>query len=170
MVAKFHPPTFFCYNKPVMKLNLNKINPTVLAIAGLFILVVGGGFAIIHDKVGTATASGENLTLVSEPVVSEPVVVAPADMDAFTKCLTENGAGLYGASWCPHCQKQKKLFGESIQFVNYIECAPDGSRTQAQVCKDAGITGYPTWQFFDGSQILGEASFQQLSEKTNCSF
>jgi len=169
-----------------MKVNLKKINPTFLAVAGLFVLVIGGGFTILHNKTETISNQNESLALtdslavVSEPAVSEEAVpeevvpkttaTAPSDMDIFAKCLTEKGAELYGASWCPHCQTQKKSFGESIQYVNYIECASDGSKTQAEVCRAAGIKGYPTWQFADGSEILGAATFQQLSEKTSCPF
>ena len=29
---------------------------------------------------------------------------------------------MYGAYWCPHCQAQKKVFGESFQYVPYVEC------------------------------------------------
>jgi hypothetical protein len=95
-------------------------------------------------------------------------VVCLFALDAFAKCLTEKGAALYGAVWCPHCQKQKKAFGESVQYINYIECAVDGSKEQAAACKNAGIEGYPTWKFADGSELLGEATFTQLSEKTLC--
>lgn len=151
-----------------MKINLKKINPTFLAIAGLFILVVGGGFTIIHNKsVDSSADNSEAIVTESSTTIAatQPVV---SDMDAFAKCITEKGAKLYGASWCPHCQIQKKEFGESVQYVNYIECAVEGSKNQAEACAAAGIKGYPTWQFADGSQILGEATFEQLSEKTSC--
>lgn len=165
-----------------MKFNLNKINSTLLATAGLFVLVVGGGFAIIHNKttVESQTIEAEVISEASaeiavaadstapEAVAPVEEAAAPSDMDIFAQCLTEKSATLYGASWCPHCQKQKKAFGESVQYVNYIECAVDGGRTQTEVCATAGIQGYPTWKFADGSEILGEASFEQLAEKTSC--
>ena len=42
--------------------------------------------------------------------------------DGFAKCLTEKGFKEYGAYWCPHCARQKELFGDDISNVNYFEC------------------------------------------------
>ncbi len=94
---------------------------------------------------------------------------APGEHDEFAKCLTEKGAIFYGAFWCPHCAEQKKLFGKSIQYVNYIECStPDGG-AQTPNCIGAKITGYPTWEFKDGSRLSGLISLENLGEKTGCS-
>ena len=30
------------------------------------------------------------------------------EVEEFAKCLTENGAVMYGAFWCPHCSRTKK--------------------------------------------------------------
>lgn len=88
--------------------------------------------------------------------------------DEFAKCLTTNGVKMYGAFWCSHCQAQKKMFGNSWQYVNYIECSnPDG--TQTQECKLAGITAYPTWELGDGTRVSGELTFAELSAKSGCS-
>lgn len=89
------------------------------------------------------------------------------DYTEFAKCLTANDAKMYGAYWCPHCQNQKKMFGDAVQYVNYIECDDNGS--QAKVCADAGIKGYPTWVFKSGEQVAGEVSVVDLSEKSGCS-
>lgn len=99
-----------------MKFTLNKINPTLLATAGLFVLIVGGGFAIIRNKtkVTTVIESETSVETVAMAVASAdstapeavaPVeeAAAPSDMDIFARCLTEKGATLYGASRCPHC-------------------------------------------------------------------
>lgn len=89
------------------------------------------------------------------------------NFDAFAKCLTENGAKMYGASWCTHCQAQKRMFGTSFSYIKYVECAnKDGSQTT--VCKNAGIEGYPTWDI-KGEKISGELSVLELSDKTGCS-
>jgi hypothetical protein len=89
--------------------------------------------------------------------------------DSFAQCLTENDVKMYGAFWCPHCQNQKKAFGASWQYVTYIECSlPDG-RSQTEFCQRANIKGYPTWEFGDGSRIEGEASFEQLAQRSGCS-
>jgi len=88
--------------------------------------------------------------------------------DSFAQCIKSSGATFYGAFWCPHCQNEKKLFGDAVQFLPYVECStPDGS-AQLQVCKDASIQNYPTWVFKDGSRLVGEVPLSQLAEKTGC--
>ncbi len=88
--------------------------------------------------------------------------------DSFAQCLTDAGAKFYGAYWCPHCQDQKKLLQNSKKLP-YIECSTPDGKNQTQQCIDAKITGYPTWDFADGSRADGNQTLEQLSEKTNCS-
>ena len=35
----------------------------------------------------------------------------PGPLDDFAKCLTENGAVMYGAPWCKYTAGQKAMFG-----------------------------------------------------------
>lgn len=92
-------------------------------------------------------------------------------LDNFAQCLADRGVKMYGADWCPHCQNQKKLFGASFKFINYIECAdPANPRVQVKACSDADITGYPTWIFANGEKIEGEASFYDLAGKSGCEY
>ena len=96
-------------------------------------------------------------------------IISPASntLDIFAKCLTDKGAKFYGAYWCPHCNNQKKLFGDSIKYVTYVECAIEGSNDQVKECTDAGITGYPTW-IINSKQYPGEQTFEKLAELTGC--
>ena len=89
--------------------------------------------------------------------------------DEFAKCLTEKGFKEYAAYWCPHCANQKKMFGDSFQYINSIECSTPDGRGQMQICKDAKIEGYPTWEFKDGSRLSGELTIEQLASKSGCS-
>lgn len=89
-------------------------------------------------------------------------------LDTFAQCLTEREAKMYGAWWCPHCRDEKELFGEAFQHINYVECSSAGQRTQNQVCKDAAIKQYPTWQFADGSRTEGTQPLSKLAEKSGC--
>lgn len=91
----------------------------------------------------------------------------PGKYDDFAKCLTEKGAKMYGTYWCPHCLNQKKSFGKSWEYINYIECATT-SGEQTEACIKAGIEGYPTWEFSDNSRNAGAMSFLELSQKTGC--
>ena len=87
-----------------------------------------------------------------------------ANLDSFAKCLAEKKITMYGAYWCPHCQSQKKLFGDSFQYVPYVECP-----NSPKVCLDKGATGYPTWITSDGTKLVGEQSLEKLSQISGCS-
>ena len=95
-------------------------------------------------------------------------VTKESKYDNFAKCLTENNVKMYGAFWCPHCQAQKKMFGKSAKLLPYIECSTPDSKGQLAVCKENNVTGYPTWEFADGSRLSGEVSLETLAEKTSC--
>lgn len=85
-------------------------------------------------------------------------------------CITDSGAKFYGSFWCSHCQAQKKDFGESAKLIPYIECSTAGGNGQLPVCEAAGITSYPTWEFGDGSFLLGRVPLDILAERTGCDF
>jgi thiol-disulfide isomerase/thioredoxin len=90
-----------------------------------------------------------------------------APYDTFAQCLKDQGAVFYGAFWAPHSQSQKNLFGSSARLLPYVECStPDSGQTTS--CEEKGIAAYPTWEFIDGTQLLGEISLQQLANKTSC--
>jgi hypothetical protein len=89
--------------------------------------------------------------------------------DAFASCLTAKQVKMYGLYWCTHCAEQKEMFGASFKRVTYIECGIKGSKDEEQVCKEAGVKNFPTWQFPDGSRKEGTQPLQLLSERTGCS-
>ncbi len=84
----------------------------------------------------------------------------------FAKCVTERGATFYGAYWCPHCKAQKELFGDSMKYVQYVECAEGNGQTQR--CKDEGIESYPTWKFSSGKVLTGTLPLATLAQETGC--
>jgi parvulin-like peptidyl-prolyl isomerase len=91
-----------------------------------------------------------------------------ADLDDFAKCLTEKGIKFYGAYWCPHCENNKKLFGDAFQYVTYVECADaDNPQIQTPACESAGIEGYPTW-IVNGQKYPGEQSIERLAQLSGC--
>lgn len=92
----------------------------------------------------------------------------PGVYDSFATCIKDSGATFYGAFWCPHCQEQKKMFGKSAKLLPYVECSAPSGRGQTQVCIDAKVESYPTWQFADGSRVSGTQSFEALAQKTAC--
>ncbi len=70
-----------------------------------------------------------------------------SNLDDFAKCIKDSGAAFYGAFWCPHCKDQKALFGDSAQYLPYVECSTPDGNSELQVCADRGVTVYPTWKF-----------------------
>lgn len=87
---------------------------------------------------------------------------------SFASCINDSGTTYYGAFWCPNCQKQKAMFKQGGNFLPYTECStPDGKGT-LQVCIDAEIKKYPTWNFPDGTRVEGVQTFENLSKGTSC--
>lgn len=93
---------------------------------------------------------------------------APGKLDSFAACLKDKGAIFYGAFWCPHCQKQKTMFGNSVKYLSYVECSTPDAKGQLPVCNEKKIENYPTWIFADGSKLTGEVELSTLAEKTSC--
>ena len=92
----------------------------------------------------------------------------PSKNDNLARCLTESGTKMFGAYWCPHCQNQKKEFGNAWKYVKYIECSLPGEKGQNRQCNKEGIESYPTWEFSDGTRLTGEIPLKQLAEKSGC--
>jgi glutaredoxin len=86
------------------------------------------------------------------------------EKDKFAACLTEKGAVFYGTEWCPHCKRQKELFGDSMAFINYVDCDKE-----AAACQKAGITGYPTWKIGE-KPLIGTQSLTSLADATGCPY
>jgi hypothetical protein len=98
-------------------------------------------------------------------------VLGQRKYDGFAACLKDRGVKFYGAWWCPHCEEQKEKFGASIDEVPYIECGVQGDmRAKTQVCKDANITHFPTWQFPPmGERVERVFTLEELRDRTGCS-
>jgi thiol-disulfide isomerase/thioredoxin len=94
----------------------------------------------------------------------------PANLDGFARCLGEKQSAMYGAFWCDHCREQKELFGNSAQYLPYVECVEKGTRKVTEQCKALGIRRTPTWIFEQsGERVEGKVlSLQELSQKTGC--
>jgi hypothetical protein len=99
---------------------------------------------------------------------AQPEETSKGMNDTFAQCLTEKGTIMYGAYWCSHCENQKELFGKSFAYVDYVECWNRGTNSQTIECQAAGIDGYPTWAFADGSRRSGEMTLDELSQATGC--
>ena len=85
------------------------------------------------------------------------------EIEKFAQCLAEKKLTMYGAYWCPHCQSQKKLFGDAFKYVPYVECTQ-----QEKLCIEKKIDSYPTWIDNNDNRYSGELTFQKMSEITSC--
>ena len=105
----------------------------------------------------------------SGAIAADNPAYASGALDSFAQCLADKGATMYGTTWCSHCQNQKALFGAAFKSVRYVECSVAGNpNAQSSACAAAGIAGYPTWTFKDGTRAEGELPFAILAYKTSC--
>lgn len=123
-------------------------------IMGVVTLVATIGMYSVSINGPAATASGPGNT---GPAITNTSGAAEVSL---AKHLTDIGAKMYGAYWCPHCFDQKQLFGkEAKKYMPYIECATDGVDSQTDLCQSVPeLTGFPTWEvngeFLPGTQTL----------------
>tara|TARA_Y100000310_G_scaffold151164_1_gene150696 strand:+ start:4235 stop:4609 length:375 start_codon:yes stop_codon:yes gene_type:complete len=87
-------------------------------------------------------------------------VIEPGQYDEFAQYLTEQGVKMYGTEWCSYCKNNKKSFGTSFQYINFIDCDWEGD-----VCDAAGIRGFPTWEI-DRELYPGKQSLERLASLT----
>lgn len=86
----------------------------------------------------------------------------PAEI-ALAEHLAKIGAKEYGAFWCPHCYDQKQLFGKAAAAkVPYIECDPNGKNARPDLCRSAGIEGFPSWDI-GGKRLSGVQPLEKLA-------
>ena len=86
----------------------------------------------------------------------------PAEVNQeLAKCIGENSI-LYSQIGCIHCEKQKELFGESVQFLNIYECNNNWT-----YCDEKGITGTPTW-IINEKKYIGVQDIKTLKDLTGC--
>jgi thiol-disulfide isomerase/thioredoxin len=128
--------------------------------------IIAGSIAILTitsifflDKGALETVTGPDLLTTA---------VESGSLTTFAQCIKDSGALFYGAFWCSHCQQQKALFKSAEKELPYIECSTPDGQNGLPICAEAGIEGYPTWVFPDGSKLSGEQSFVNLAEKTGC--
>jgi uncharacterized membrane protein/glutaredoxin len=78
--------------------------------------------------------------------IGSNAAVEDPQLRALAQHLAKTDAKFYGASWCPHCKEQKKMFGAAADRLPYVECSLQGpGGPQAPICKTMNIQSYPTW-------------------------
>jgi thiol-disulfide isomerase/thioredoxin len=73
----------------------------------------------------------------------------------------------YGAYWCPHCARQKELFGREAWGIlaakNYVECDGRGYGGNPAICVTNKIDGFPTWKMGKNELVSGEVPLSILA-------
>ena len=131
----------------------NKIIVTVFLIAlGLVAIVFATQFLI---------PSSNNNTVQIPNTDSDELV----GLNAFANCLSENNVVFYGTRTCPACAQQRNLFGDSLRYVNYVEC--DANSQNQNICARENIRSVPTWKI-NGEVLVGVQSLQVLASRSGC--
>jgi glutaredoxin len=106
------------------------------------------------------------------PITMEesPKLVESTEEGALARCLTVKGVKMYGAFWCSHCENQKTMFKEGVEYLTYIECDERGDNANPQACEEAEVTGFPTWIFANGERLVGEQPLEKLAETAGCEY
>lgn len=99
-------------------------------------------------------------------VIGAPPAVEDPTLRALAIHLSDSGAKMYGASWCPHCQQQKEMFGASAKRLPYVECSSGGPNSpQMAICSNMNIRVYPTW-VINGTRTEEVLPIERLSSLT----
>ncbi|MBC7969443.1 MAG: hypothetical protein H7Z11_04785 [Verrucomicrobia bacterium] len=118
---------------------------------------------IVQETIAQPTIAQETVaqeTVAQAQRTTPPVTTASSAAGlALAKHLKSVGAKMYGAYWCPHCHEQLQVFGQKAATqLPYVECADNGKNARPDLCKAAGIEGYPTWKIkgktYEGTQTL----------------
>lgn len=173
LVGNTSPASPFCFESTTQSSRRRWIHNVVVSTtaAGATLAVMGGvppsavaapPIAVIAEELGYFPVQNRDGDIVYIPKrvqrSSTPQAIELA------KALRESGITMYGAYWCPHCSRQKEVFGaEAWSFINYVECSPKGYYYQgSKQCK--GVDGYPTFRDTKGKiNFSGERSLESLA-------
>ena len=121
-------------------------------------------FAIMAEEVGYFPVTDER-TGQTVMVPAKAKRESTEQSIELAKYLQSSGAKMYGAFWCPHCQRQKELWGkEAWKYIDYVECSPKGYKSKYATCLDQKIDGYPTWKLGNGKYINGEMELIDIAK------
>lgn len=85
--------------------------------------------------------------------------------DALAQCMTDKGVVMYSSFRCGVCARTKALLGNSFQYINEIECHPQGPKAQTELCIAKQLQGTPTWTIEqNGAEIKRHTGFLSADE------
>lgn len=83
-------------------------------------------------------------------------------MAQYAQCLQRKGLTMYGADWCPHCQEQKRKFGQYMRYIRYVDC--DRNRN---LCSQRRIKGLPTLLLSNNREVPA-GSLKRVAMAAGC--
>lgn len=81
--------------------------------------------------------------------------------EEIAKCIGKNSV-VYVQLGCPHCENQKKMFGDNYKYINSIDCF-----YKREECSQAEISATPTW-VIKNKKYPGVQEIEKLRELTGC--
>ena len=82
------------------------------------------------------------------------------DVEKLAQCLKEQNAEFYSSQICPDCEKQKELFGQSINYIRVIDCG-----NEKENCPN--ILSVPAF-YFNSTIVYGYKSLTELDKISGC--
>jgi uncharacterized membrane protein len=129
--------------------DIGQIFFTAIVVGMVTLIGTLGVYANVNNPNANA-GNGPSLRPIGDPTTGVGWTITTTSGEAeiqLARHLTKIGAKEYIAWWCPHCHEQKELFGkEAYQEIKHIECDPQGKDARPDLCKTAGIQGFPTWE------------------------
>jgi hypothetical protein len=77
------------------------------------------------------------------------------------KCIAKNSL-LYVQLGCHACENQEKLFGDTFQYLNVVDCFYEREK-----CSEVEIQYTPTW-IINGQKYVGIQKIEELKQITGC--
>ena len=86
----------------------------------------------------------------------------PGEYDGFAKCLSREGAVVYGDDFCSYTNTQLNFFGKSKKHLDYVKCIEN-----EELCNEKNVGVTPTWEI-KGKMYEQVQNFETLSILTGC--
>jgi len=89
-----------------------------------------------------------NLAMSNNDLTGEVLGTSTEDPNyiaALVENLKSSGVILYGYDGNQENTKQLAIFGQAVTSLDYVECNPESSSSNADECVARGVDQYPTW-------------------------
>ncbi len=94
------------------------------------------------------------------------------DHSELAQCISKQGVNMYGSFRCSVCAKTRAMFSDSFQYINEIECHPQGENSQTALCLEKDLEGTPTWILEpngkEQKRHTGFLNLEELAEFSGC--